>query len=1646
MAAAPKGDVTPPVDPIDAFLSEGAPQPKPVDPIDAFLNEGNPNPPAAPEPNLFDRITGMFSTPSASQTTYTGPELAGPNVPTEDPRPKVAQALTDGSNSMKRFFNGVEHNFHEWQSTVNEAYDDKIKHQPFTGQDAFGLSPEWVDWMSKHGLAPNYTAKADNSALHHIAGAFTVEIPQLLDLGARMFLGAPELINAAVFGGNKLTGELIEYKLNDEAAGGAFRHLSDMVPNAKPETPPLVTPRPVVAPNATTAPTATALPPRLAPSVDADLDELAAVMDNPTGAASHEAQAAGENAVALPQGELDLQGAHTPETIDTPPEAPSRLSDVVPPETVEPPTLAVTEAETPAQGKFELRQDELNAHHTASGGKMFQFGIFDRETGQQAGYADVRMGKMWNGEYDPGLLWVDMVQATKGGPWDHGGALAFGGKETRALLPELQKRFPEMTRIGGFRVSGARARTGRIGNVVIDAKTGKLLDFQPAVKGLEGTDLEGTDLDPANSRAAEQYAESLRIEREVREFEETPPLPDDVVVRLAARNEEVPAENLDGAQIGVAIDQQLGGHSTGGVEPLLAETARTTPPTLFHGASNSIGDLAEYDDFNHPLNPYGPAFRTVNDANQAMRNAGRSRRDAVVYDVDVRPDIGLFDMEKPLGPGELRRFDRLFDGEPELQAVVREVTAQDRMTGKAFFDALREDKDAETGQAMPKEMYDEIVQTIRDDLAQSGYRGFRYLNDRGTGIPHEGRDYWFPEEDLVIRPRLPQPNRMTRSSTRVTTQPRRVRRPARLGEAGSVEEESRLLTIPAAALTLSAPLTHPSLPMVPHGLTREESAILHIAEEPKYFDHPLTDTKGNINLENIQKPGDVHRIIRAISRSNGGFEERRRGVVSHAETVETAKALGISAEEFQRRGVGSAFSAEELTSLRHMLVGSALKLRELAGAVKIANSDANIFEFTQAITRHVLLQETVAGATAEAGRALNAMKIFVGDTRDALDLGEHLKEMGGRRRWERAADEILKSRTTTTVSRVVKSAVKPDFWDKTQEWFVNSILASIRSNEVNILGNIHMQFDRMVNKPLTIGIAKALKATGMSKAEGNLYWGEMYHGLTQTVGGFTEGLMNSARQLANDGAPFGRFQGGLRPHAPAIGNEAFTTNRAAILAGKIIRKPTELMGAVDVIFKDITGNTRLGAMAYRTAMDEASAAMKAAGLSEADVAATMASDAFRTSVANRITELKQNPTKDMIADATKEAAYQVFQTPNGAWTNSMLMVMQRAKPMRLLIPFVTTTTNILKRTAERSPLAVLALIKSDSKMAQTLKGARGLEEQATAMARIATGSALLTVLTYWAANGDITGPMPRDPKKAAQLYALGWRPNSIKVGDSYIPSYPFGVLGNLMTMAAEAHSTFADVKSVANGEADSYIDAVRNNMLDAAFEMLDNSSLRAFGDLVTALNDRDGRKLDKFTANFATSFVPAFIRQGAKAEDPYVRKSSNILEDMEQNLPMTRYNLEPKLDWRGRPIPNANRGLADSEVGRTAMGLVNPFTASELTDDPVEKSLYRLGIHPKAPDAKIANVDLNPEDTKMYQESYGQAAYANLRMMGVGQPGWEKIPAKIQAHMILHGMSAAKRLAKNKTIANSKDDLAVKIAKDKADLNIPEPTDDLFDQ
>lgn len=719
-------------------------------------------------------------------------------------------------------------------------------------------------------------------------------------------------------------------------------------------------------------------------------------------------------------------------------------------------------------------------------------------------------------------------------------------------------------------------------------------------------------------------------------------------------------------------------------------------------------------------------------------------------------------------------------------------------------------------------------------------------------------------------------------------------------------------------------------------LTTNSNAILPSAESK------FVNKAGNIRLDNLNTTEDISRIISDIAEDNQGFIGARRGVISDGQILDLADALGMSPESLNTRKLGEAFNAEQVVAARKLLIHSATELRDL-GKIASEGAETDLISYAQARDRHRMIQEHVSGITAEAGRALRAFSKLegAGETRA---IGEILKESTGMDLFQlqREAKLISELDSPAKVSQLLQDSRKATYPERLLEYWINALLSNPVTHAKNLVGNSLVAVNSVIETVLTSQIGKILKSEDriqMNEAKARFY------GITQ---GATDGLVAAGKIIKDENAAYGSHT-----------VEQYRKKAIEGVKGEIIRIPTRFLSAEDEIFKAIGYRQELNAIAYRTANKEG-----------------LIGDAFN----QRIVDIIQKPSEEMMELAVKNAEYQTFTNPLGPIGKRVQQLSNSHPALKFIMPFVRTPTNILKYANERTPFGLLS-----KEIRDNIGGKNGIIARDTQIARLALGTAVATAVSWQVIQGNITGSGPTNSGKKATLYLTGWQPNSIKIGNGYY-SYewmePLATIMGITSDVTEAYKNGIEDDKDAEKIASAAVSSISKDLMSKL-------SLRGVSDLIQMLSDQD-RYGEKYFQNFLGSFIPSLSSQIARMNDPVLRETKSITDAFKARIPGLKNTLLPKRDVWGNPI-----------VIEDALGpdIISPIRQSTFNNDPVNQRLLGLKYYPSKAQRKIMGVELTDQQYDDYARLSGKFAKTRLDSY-VAIPGTNQLPPEIQIKTI----------------------------------------------
>lgn len=802
---------------------------------------------------------------------------------------------------------------------------------------------------------------------------------------------------------------------------------------------------------------------------------------------------------------------------------------------------------------------------------------------------------------------------------------------------------------------------------------------------------------------------------------------------------------------------------------------------------------------------------------------------------------------------------------------------------------------------------------------------------------------------------------------------------------------------------------------------------------------PLVDKAGNIRIDNLNVPEDVAQAIRVAAQENNDFIGDRRGVITDGQVLDLADALGMDAEDLNRRQLGQAFNAEQIVAARRLLIQSATTVSE---AMKKAatGSDADVMAYAQAKDRHQMIQAHVAGITAEAGRALRAFRSMAG-MEQAKEIGLFIQEATGKTLYQLRAEAKLGAelQTPQQVSKMMHDATKHSFGRMVLEYWINGLISGPATHMTYAVGNTISSLLRIPEQFAAAGVSRAAQALGregVGVRPGEA--GAMARGLVRSIpgaikagiGGLETGLTT---QLPGEAAGQGNlFQSGVG--APAQFHEDATYHdamaaafgmirgmRDGILAtgkllaaggvhgeplvgtqysplgaipdityrgvnvlpvGSVVRAPGRFIAAIHSFYRAVNFSMEKNALAYRHAVGE--------GLEGEALDA-------------RVAQLRADPSEHTMNEIATRGATQTVLMGKGSELTQALSRLTNTPIfgfplLKFVDPFVHISGNVIEQgVLQRTPAGLLTLFSPETELARDLRGANGAASQDKAIGRMLVGSALSITFGGLAAQGLMSGSGPSDPKEAAMWRQAGNQAHSVRVGDIWYSVNRLGPLGMLAGISADL---FDVAHQAEKGE---FLQAAAHLQHAFTQNILDESFMRGPADLIQAVED-PGRYGEAYVRNFLSSFVPFSVgmSQMARATDPYSRQARTLTDAIKAKVPGLSETLFPRRDVWGEPMPS-----------REVLGApgVSAIYMTRMNNDPVNKAMLDLNIYPAQVERKIVNVQLTPREYDDYARIAGRMTKADLDRI-VNSPAWNQMPVEAKHYAIQHTIEMDRNTAR----------------------------------
>lgn len=684
---------------------------------------------------------------------------------------------------------------------------------------------------------------------------------------------------------------------------------------------------------------------------------------------------------------------------------------------------------------------------------------------------------------------------------------------------------------------------------------------------------------------------------------------------------------------------------------------------------------------------------------------------------------------------------------------------------------------------------------------------------------------------------------------------------------------------------------------------------------------------GNINLANVESEEDIRRLLQNVEDRFGGFDAARRGSITHAETRALADELGMTADDLLRRRRGQALNAEQALAARQLLAKSSDEVIALAArATGPEASNVSRAAFSEALLRHAAIHEQVSGATAEAGRALQAFRMAARSKAISGRIHQAAVDgLGGQGKLEDIAQGILdlqrQGAEVGVVNRFAVQATMPRLSDKLIELWYNWLLSGPQTHAVNVLSNMMTAVLQLPEQATAATLGNLRRGYRAMRGREDDFDRVLYSELGARAYGMAQGAGEGLRAF---GKTF--LTGEVTDFVTKV--ESRSQNAIGGWKGSVLRTPTRTLAAEDEFFKAVARRMEIAGLAARQGRKEGH---RGAALRE------------------RIADLTANPTDEMVERALDRARYVTFQRPLTGFPQAISGLTQRNPVLKLFLPFIRTPTNIFKFALERSPAAPLL-----KEVRANLRA--GGEARDLAIARIALGTGVGMLVGQLAANGIITGRGPADERARDLMRADGWQPYSLRIGDRY---YSYQRLDPL----ALTLGTAADMVGISEHMTPRQAEQAGAVVISSIVSNLSNKTwLSGASDLIEAISD-PGRHGERFVRRLAGSIaVPTGVAQVARTIDPTQRDVQSIGDQIQSRIPGLSDNLPARRNVFGEPVTNE---------GGLGPDWTSPIWTSTARNDPVARELLSIEAGISPPSRRVGGRELSPREYERYAEAAG---------------------------------------------------------------------------
>jgi hypothetical protein len=533
--------------------------------------------------------------------------------------------------------------------------------------------------------------------------------------------------------------------------------------------------------------------------------------------------------------------------------------------------------------------------------------------------------------------------------------------------------------------------------------------------------------------------------------------------------------------------------------------------------------------------------------------------------------------------------------------------------------------------------------------------------------------------------------------------------------------------------------------VTPEQLAAQQDKELARIQNAKIEGTQLKPGEFSFNYEVLNTTDDVSALIEA----NATLFNIKTKNITFDDVIKSSQEIGLSKSHIENLMSGKLEVNPELAYKTNELIkvtqnSLAVKLEKVRTGGASPNEMAEIIKEIQ--FSGVLLQQARQYKT-NIAQSLGILRANVADVQDISQISS-FKSV---EEFQRFAEKYVNS-SDMAKANLIDGVTKGNLFDKLNRIYVSGLVSRPATHFKNIVATTGAIPLRWANKAGAAAM-DVIRVTTKAEAEREVFLSEVMSEMMATGTAFKNGV-KAAQYAAKNGRslnslnarkiegqnPFGdilEVKDGS-PFAPAIKFFNFT----ASAPGKALFIGDEFLQGINYTYELEAHVTRQAMVGYKKALKETG---------DVSAARSMYDD-----IANSIYD---NPPDSLHA----LAAENVFVKPlEPGFLNDMKNMINSSNiggfAAKTQIPFFQTPTNLYSQTFEQIP----ALAMATKKARQDLASGDPARVQ-LALSKQAIGAGLMYTASEYAADGNITGPGPKNFKERQLLLNQGWQPFSVVV-------------------------------------------------------------------------------------------------------------------------------------------------------------------------------------------------------------------------------------------------------------------------------------------